>query len=83
MVAQALRDGAPLAAPVQAGRRGHPVGFGREYYGELVALTGDTGARHILERDRSRIVLVPVDDPGILLDIDKPGDIDTPQDINP
>ena len=75
-IVSALKDGAPLAAPVHDGRRGHPVGFDRAYYGELAALSGDSGARHILERDRSRIHLIPVPDPGIHRDIDTPADLD-------
>jgi molybdenum cofactor cytidylyltransferase len=74
-VAQALRDGAAIAAPEHAGARGHPVGFARHYFGELAALAGDVGARHILQRDRERIVLVPVNDAGIHRDIDTPQDV--------
>lgn len=76
-VAQALRDGAPLAAPLADGRRGHPVAFGREYYAELSALTGDIGAREIVSRDRTRIVLIGVNDPGIHRDIDTPRDLES------
>ncbi|HEX7043107.1 MAG TPA: nucleotidyltransferase family protein [Burkholderiales bacterium] len=74
-VADALRAGAPLAAPVHAGRRGHPVGFARAYYRDLIALSGDEGARRILRRDAARMLLLPVDDPGIHRDIDTPEDI--------
>lgn len=74
-VAQALRDGASIAVPTHDGERGHPVGFAREYFAELAALTGDIGARHILQRDRARIVPLAVDDPGIYRDIDTPRDL--------
>jgi len=74
-VAQALREGAPIVAPTQDSRRGHPVGISREYYAELAALGGDIGARNILQRDRERIVLLPVDDAGIHRDIDSPEDL--------
>jgi molybdenum cofactor cytidylyltransferase len=74
-VAQALRDGAAVAAPTHDGERGHPVGFAREYFTELAGLTGDVGARHILQRERARIMLLPVDDPGIHRDIDTPRDL--------
>lgn len=75
LVAQALRDGARLAAPIFADRRGHPVGISREYYAELAKLGGDTGAKSILQRDRDRIVLLSVDDPGIHRDIDSLEDL--------
>lgn len=74
-VAQALRLGAPIAAPTHDNRRGHPVGFSREYYTELAALSGDVGARDIVQRDAARIVLLPADDPGIHRDIDVPRDL--------
>lgn len=74
-IARALQGGAPIAAPVCAGRRGHPVGFGREYYAELAALGGDEGGRAIVKRDERKLVLVPADDPGIHADIDTPEDL--------
>lgn len=75
-VRDALAGGATLAAAVDAGgRRGHPVGFSAALYAELAALDGDEGARTVVERHRARLELVRVDDPGIRLDIDTPGDL--------
>jgi molybdenum cofactor cytidylyltransferase len=69
-VAAALEDGALAAAPVHGGVRGHPVGFAAALKDELLALDGDVGARAVLARHLPR--LVTVDDPGVLLDIDRP-----------
>lgn len=69
-----LRQGAPLVAPSFRGQRGHPVGFGRAMCDELLALRGDRGARDLLARHASQLVLLPVDDPGILRDVDTPAD---------
>jgi molybdenum cofactor cytidylyltransferase len=74
-VRNALSTGAVLAVPSRAGRRGHPVGFASHYRDELLALYGDTGARHLLERDISKIADINIDDDGIFADIDIPGDI--------
>lgn len=76
-VAGALRAGALLAAPVLAtgGRRGHPVGFARALGPELVALTGDEGARAVIDRHRGDLIEVRVSDPGIHRDIDVPEDL--------
>ncbi|MES9944576.1 MAG: nucleotidyltransferase family protein [Candidatus Thiodiazotropha sp.] len=74
-VAQALSQGARLAAPVYQGRRGHPVGFGRRWGDRLQALQGDHGARHLLQAHPDELVLLPTDDPGILLDIDHQDDL--------
>jgi molybdenum cofactor cytidylyltransferase len=74
-VAAALEQGAALAAPVYRGRRGHPVGVARALREELLALTGDQGARAILQRHADRLRRLPCDDPGTLLDVDTPADL--------
>jgi molybdenum cofactor cytidylyltransferase len=56
------------------GRRGHPVGFAAELYSELVALSGDEGARRLLARYPA--FGLELDDPGILVDIDTAGDLE-------
>ena len=47
--------------------------FHRRVFPELLALSGDVGARAVLERDPSRVVLVAFDLP-------MPPDVDTPED---
>jgi molybdenum cofactor cytidylyltransferase len=76
-VRSALEAGALLAAPVDArsGERGHPVGFGRALGPELMALRTDEGARAVVAAHRDALARVPVDDRGIFLDIDTPGDL--------
>lgn len=69
----ALAAGAPIAAPVHAGRRGNPVGFGRLHLDALLALQGDQGARRLLQT--CPVTEVVVQDPGIFLDIDTPADL--------
>jgi molybdenum cofactor cytidylyltransferase len=65
-----LRAGARIAVPVWDGRRGHPVGFSASCRDELLALRGDSGARALLERHAADVVRVPVDDPGVVQDVD-------------
>jgi molybdenum cofactor cytidylyltransferase len=69
-----LEIGALIAAPLNArtGERGHPVGFAFSLRDELLALRGDAGARAVIQRHHDALVPVPVDDPGIYLDIDTP-----------
>jgi molybdenum cofactor cytidylyltransferase len=74
-VRDALLDGAGLVATSNNGRRGHPVGFAYNYYEELQALDGDVGARHLLERDISKLVMIRIADHGIFTDIDMPSDL--------
>jgi len=63
-------DSTTVLAPVAGDRTGHPVLFGSACFGELARLTGDTGARAVLERHPVR--RVAVDDPGIFEDLDRP-----------
>jgi molybdenum cofactor cytidylyltransferase len=69
-------DGALAAAPVHQGRRGHPVLFGRPIFPDLLALTGDKGAKALLDRLGPRLALVETDDPGVLFDVDVRGDLE-------
>lgn len=69
----ALRNGADIAAPAHGGRRGNPVAFGRLHLHELLQLSGDVGARRLLQD--YPVQLIEVDDPGIHLDIDRPQDL--------
>ncbi|HET7832025.1 MAG TPA: nucleotidyltransferase family protein [Gallionella sp.] len=69
-VRTALEGGTKLAAPFCKGRRGHPVGFGAHYYGDLLGLQGDAGARSLLERDGSRVARIEIGSDGIIADID-------------
>ena len=73
-VAQAIADGARIALPVHNGERGHPVGFSAACRDELLALSGDSGARALLQRYAAEVVRLQVDDPGVLQDIDTRAD---------
>lgn len=74
-IADAVAGGATIAAPVYQGERGHPVGFAHDFRASLERLTGDAGAREILKAHPATLVRVPVDDPGVLRDIDTPADL--------
>jgi molybdenum cofactor cytidylyltransferase len=74
-VADAIRRPEALVVPVFREQRGHPVGFGQAYLEELVALTGDEGARSILHRHVEQVQWLVCDDPGVIKDIDTPADL--------
>lgn len=63
-----------VARPVFKGRPGHPVLCDASLIPEILTLKGDTGAKEIVARCRDRIVLVPVADEELLLDVDTPAD---------
>ncbi|MBS1139324.1 MAG: hypothetical protein H6R13_777 [Proteobacteria bacterium] len=70
-VLDALQGGASMARPDVGGQMGHPVGFGARHVRQLLALTGDQGGRSILEADQAGLVVCPVEDPGVLKDVDR------------
>jgi molybdenum cofactor cytidylyltransferase len=74
-VADALRMGATIAVPRWQGRRGHPVGFSHILGPELAALSGDEGAKAVIQAHLEHLHLIDCDDPGVLLDIDRPEDL--------
>lgn len=71
-LARALVGGVLAAAPMFAGRRGHPVLFARALFAELSALAGDTGARAVLDRLGPGLALIEAPDDGVLFDVDRP-----------
>jgi molybdenum cofactor cytidylyltransferase len=75
-VAAAIAEGATIAAPFLKGERGHPVGFAARLRDELTQLTGDSGAKNVLQRHAQDIRRIETDDPGVLLDIDSRSDLD-------
>ena len=72
LVARALQTHAVAYAQYR-GRRGHPVGFAAELFSELVALSGDEGARRLVARYPAQGV--EVEDAGVLVDIDTVQDL--------
>lgn len=75
-VIRKLRDALPgksIAAPRYSDGLGNPVIFATAVFPELAALSGDRGARAVVERDSSRLTVVEVARP-------MPSDLDTPED---
>ena len=70
----AVRQGAVVAVPTFAGRRGHPVAFSARVLPELLEPGLPEGARTILRRHESEVAELPLDEPGVLLDVDTPQD---------
>lgn len=69
-VAGLIRAGAPIAAPRLQGKRGHPVGFAREFFNDLTQLSGERGAHPLLAAHATRIAAFECEDRGIFADID-------------
>lgn len=63
-----------IVVPMHAGRRGHPVLFGRNFAAALGDLGGDEGAKRLLRE--APVLELEVADAGIQLDIDTPADLE-------
>ncbi|MDX1632735.1 MAG: nucleotidyltransferase family protein, partial [Thermoanaerobaculia bacterium] len=71
-------SGAPgeMAVPVFEGRRGHPLLVGSDFVPEVFDLDDSVGLRQLLERHPEALREIPVEDAGILGDVDTPDDYD-------
>jgi molybdenum cofactor cytidylyltransferase len=74
-IARELAAGRELVAPSYQGQRGHPVGLGKRFGAQLLALGNDAGARDIIAAHKDELVLIECDDPGVLRDIDRREDL--------
>lgn len=61
-----------IVQPIFKGQPGHPVIFGRRFWPELLHLTGDIGAKLVVNGHPEALVQITVSDPGVLLDVDTP-----------
>jgi molybdenum cofactor cytidylyltransferase len=68
-VAQALQTHT-VVVPLVNGQRGHPVGFGKVCRDELLALSGDQGAKSVMQRHAAQTL--ELEDMGCILDVDTP-----------
>jgi molybdenum cofactor cytidylyltransferase len=74
---EALMAGAArnrVLQPTFEGRRGHPVFLGMDVLMEILHLPSSQGADVVVRRDPGRLIEIPVNRPGILVDVDTPED---------
>ncbi len=64
-----------IVRPTYRGRAGHPVIFPAPLRASLVTLKGDSGGASIIRDNIDLLVEVPVEDPGVCRDIDRPEDL--------
>lgn len=72
LLGAARSSGALLTLPTHGGERGHPAFFSAALFTELRDPSLEGGARTVVHRHLPEALLVEVDDPGVLTDIDTP-----------
>jgi molybdenum cofactor cytidylyltransferase len=77
-VRDSLENGVHLVAPYFRSLRGHPVGIGGRFRSELLAASGDEGAKKLFQSHAAELVKIPLGDPGVIRDIDRPSDLAPP-----
>ena len=63
-------EGRAIVQPTFRGKQGNPVLWGREFLPEMMAITGDVGARQLVGKHADRLIEVEVADDGVLRDFD-------------
>jgi CTP:molybdopterin cytidylyltransferase MocA len=66
--------GSSIVVPVQNGHRGHPTVFAWRHVAGIRALAADQGINAYLRSHVAETLELPVDDPGVLVDLDTPED---------
>jgi molybdenum cofactor cytidylyltransferase len=64
-----------IVVPQRKGKRGNPILWPREFFAQMQAVSGDKGARGLLEEHPQRIRSVEMDDDAIHADVDTPEDL--------
>jgi len=76
LVAAAASGNGRIFVPTYRGVRGNPVLFDAALAPELDRVAGDVGCRGIFPDHPHELREVPVDDPGVLVDVDTPAELD-------
>ncbi len=69
--------GHEICVPITGGRRGNPVLWGRRYFAELMAISGDKGGKFLMDLHQGAVTELEVNDLGVLIDIDTADDLRT------
>ncbi|WP_439597887.1 NTP transferase domain-containing protein [Falsiroseomonas sp.] len=63
-------EGRAIVQPTFRGKQGNPMLWSREFLGEMLAITGDIGARHLAAKHADRMVAVEMASDAVLRDFD-------------
>ncbi len=63
-------EGRGIVVPTHQGKPGNPILWGRAWFAEILALSGDVGARALLARHAEQVAEVEIGDDAVLRDFD-------------
>lgn len=63
---------AAICVPIYRGQRGNPVLFARAFFPAMMSLSGDVGAKRIVQANAAQVREVEMPDAGTLADVDTP-----------
>lgn len=72
LIEQFYETGMKVVLPVYEGRRGHPVIFARELYGELLGAPTEKGARAVVWAHEAEVAEVQTNEEGCVLNLNDP-----------
>jgi molybdenum cofactor cytidylyltransferase len=63
-------EGRRIVLPTFHGKQGNPMVWDRSFFSEILEITGDSGARHLLGRHLEQVIEVEMADDAVLRDFD-------------
>ena len=63
-----------VIAPLYRGFRGNPILFDKSLFPQIMRISGDRGAKSVVEANRGKLMEVEVEDRGVVFDVDTPTD---------
>jgi molybdenum cofactor cytidylyltransferase len=69
---ETAQDDGAIVVPTCERKRGNPVLWGRRHFASIATLSGDVGARALIEQAAESVLWLAIDDPAILVDVDTP-----------
>ncbi|NQS89437.1 nucleotidyltransferase family protein [Patescibacteria group bacterium] len=70
--AKAFQEKDKIIIPTYKGKNGHPVIFSSLFFPELMKAPLDQGARYVVRNHTEKIIFLPVEDEGVIFNIDTP-----------
>jgi molybdenum cofactor cytidylyltransferase len=63
-------EGRAIVVPTRRGQRGNPLLWSRQFFPEMMALSGDSGARRLIDEHADLVAEIEMDNDSVLIDID-------------